>query len=217
MSEIPILYTYFRSTCSARVRIALNWKQIEYTPFFINLLKNEQNDKEYLEKNPGHSIPMLSIDNIDIAESTAIIEYLEETRPQNPLLPKLPADRANVRRIMNMIACGIQPLQNPPQLALFPLEKRAERARTVISNGFDSLEKVVAKTAGKYSVGDSVTAADLYLYPMYHAAQRYDVETKNYPTINRVFGELNKLEPFTKAAWYNQPDCPEKLKTKNQL
>ncbi|PVU84764.1 hypothetical protein BB559_007403 [Furculomyces boomerangus] len=114
-----------------------------------------------------------------------------------------------------MIACGIQPLQNLPQLALFPPEKRSERARTVISNGFDSLEKVVAKTAGKYSVGDSVTAADLYLYPMYHTAQKHLVITNNYPTIKRVFEELDKLEHFTKAAWYNQPDCPEELKTKN--
>ncbi|PVU93696.1 hypothetical protein BB561_003089 [Smittium simulii] len=207
-----VLYSYFRSTCSARVRIALNYKRIQYTQTHINLLEKKNKTCEYANKSPTQFVPLLEIDGLDLIESAAILEYLEETRPEPALLPKEPAQRAKVRVIMSIIGCGIQPLQNNSQLALYPAEARAERAATVIRNGFSGLEKYLSKVSGLYSVGSQLSIADVYLYPMCHAAQRYNVQIEDYPTIFRIFHELSLLEPFINGAWFMQEDCPDELK-----
>src|SRR5687768_7747243 len=106
------LYSYWRSSCSWRVRSVLALKGIKYNYYAVNLLNNEQADEKYIALNPMKAIPTLAIDGIHLCQSVAIMEYLEETRPENPLLPKSPADRAKVRQIIESIASDIQPIQN---------------------------------------------------------------------------------------------------------
>lgn len=110
--EPPVLYSYWRSSCSWRVRIALELKGIKYKYAPIHLVKNEQMDGTYTKLNPSEEVPTLIIDGHTLNQSVAIIEYLDETRSNAPLLPKDPASRAKVRQICDIIACGIQPIQN---------------------------------------------------------------------------------------------------------
>ena len=109
---VPKLHTYFRSSASWRVRIALAWKQIDYEVIPINLLKGEQNSDEYAAINPLEQVPALLIDNHIITQSIAIMEYLEEKFPDRPILPKDPLQRAYVRSASELINSGIQPLHN---------------------------------------------------------------------------------------------------------
>ncbi|KAJ1949156.1 hypothetical protein IWQ62_006780, partial [Dispira parvispora] len=106
----PVLYTYYRSSCSARVRIALNWKGIPYDMRFIHLVKAEQRDPKYLKVNPGGLVPTLCIDGHTLQQSVAILEYLEEAFTEKPLLPVDVVARAKVRTLVNIVACDIQPV-----------------------------------------------------------------------------------------------------------
>src|SRR4029079_11911593 len=106
------LSTYWRSSCSFRVRIALGYKKLAYEPVFVNILEGEQKKPEYLAKNPIGHVPTLSIDGVTYVESVAIMELLEELYPDPPLLPKTPQERARVRALVETINAGIQPLQN---------------------------------------------------------------------------------------------------------
>ncbi|KAJ1825872.1 hypothetical protein LPJ73_009147, partial [Coemansia sp. RSA 2703] len=146
----PILYTYFRSSCSARVRIALNFKGIEYESRAVNLLKGEQTSNDYIELNPGKLLPYLVIDGNGLSQSVAIMEYLEDAYPDKPLLPEEPSQRAHVRAIVNAISCDIQPLQNMRVLLTQPEEQREEYARKIISTGLAVVEKMLEKTAGDF-------------------------------------------------------------------
>mmetsp|Transcript_1588 Transcript_1588/g.4326 ORF Transcript_1588/g.4326 Transcript_1588/m.4326 type:complete len:170 (-) Transcript_1588:63-572(-) len=112
MSE-TVLYSYFRSSCAYRVRIALNIKKIPYEMKFVNIYTGEQKDPTYMAVNPSAMVPSLMIDGHMLRQSTAIIEYLEDTRPSAPkLLPNDPHKRAAVREIAEIVACDIQPIQN---------------------------------------------------------------------------------------------------------
>ncbi len=112
MSEDCVLYSYWRSSSSWRVRLALYFKNIPFTTKTVNLLKNEQLSPEYLHVNPQGLVPALLVDKLLLTESMAIMEYLEETRPQHKILPSSPAARAQVRRIAQMVVADIQPVQN---------------------------------------------------------------------------------------------------------
>ncbi|ELW49863.1 Maleylacetoacetate isomerase [Tupaia chinensis] len=179
LSRQPILYSYFRSSCSWRVRIALALKGIDYETMPINLVQDggQQFSKEFQALNPMKQVPALKIDGITIGQSLAIIEYLEETRPTPPLLPQDPKQRASVRMISDLIAGGIQPLQNLSVLKQVGQEKQLAWAQKAISSGFNeakaqkgrcplhaqgkiirvvptALEQILQSTAGKYCVGD---------------------------------------------------------------
>ena len=106
------LFTYFRSSCAWRVRIALELKNIRYEPIFVNLLKDEQNKEEFIQLNPMHQVPALLMDNQCLTQSLAIIEYLDEVYPECPLMPKDPLQRFRVRQVSEIVVSGIQPLQN---------------------------------------------------------------------------------------------------------
>ncbi|XP_027630973.1 maleylacetoacetate isomerase isoform X5 [Tupaia chinensis] len=132
----PILYSYFRSSCSWRVRIALALKGIDYETMPINLVQDggQQFSKEFQALNPMKQVPALKIDGITIGQSLAIIEYLEETRPTPPLLPQDPKQRASVRMISDLIAGGIQPLQvSMADLCLVPQVANADRFKVDLS------------------------------------------------------------------------------------
>uniref|UniRef100_A0A5F8HFI0 maleylacetoacetate isomerase n=1 Tax=Monodelphis domestica TaxID=13616 RepID=A0A5F8HFI0_MONDO len=184
----PILYSYFRSSCSWRVRIALALKGIDYDIVPINLVK-------------------------DGGQQLAIIEYLEETRPTAPrLLPLDPKERASVRMISDLIASGIQPLQNLSILKKVGQETQLAWAQAVISSGFKALESVLQSTAGKYCLGNEISMADLCLVPQVANAERYKVDLSPYPTITRIYKTLLTVEAFQVSHPSRQPDTPPELR-----
>ncbi|XP_042548597.1 maleylacetoacetate isomerase [Dipodomys spectabilis] len=209
----PILYSYFRSSCSWRVRIALALKGINYETVPINLIKDggQQFSEEFEALNPMKQVPALKIDGIIISQSLAIIEYLEETRPTPRLLPQDPKKKASVRMISDLISSGIQPLQN-----LSVLKQMGDNpqpwAQKVIISGFDALEKILQSTAGKYCVGDEVSMADLCLVPQVANAKRFNVDLTPYPTINHINKTLLALEAFQVSHPSRQPDTPTELR-----
>jgi len=214
MPSIPILYSYFRSSCTWRVRIVLAWKGIEYEQRSVHLIKDggEQFTEEFKKVNPMSQVPALVIDGHNLTQSTAIIEYLEETVPNPPLLPRDPYKRAKVREIVECIAQGIQPLQNLQVLLMHEEQKRSDIAKQVINTGFKALETILKESSGKYSVGNEVSFADCYLVPQVANARRFGVDLSPFPTIVRIEEELNKLPAFQVSHPRAQPDCPEELR-----
>uniref|UniRef100_A0A8C8ZHJ5 maleylacetoacetate isomerase n=1 Tax=Prolemur simus TaxID=1328070 RepID=A0A8C8ZHJ5_PROSS len=183
----PILYSYFRSSCSWRVRIALALKGIDHEMITINLIK-------------------------DGGQQLAIIEYLEETRPTPRLLPQDPKKRASVRMISDLIASGIQPVQNLSILEQVGQEKQLTWAQNVITSGFTALEQILQSTAGRCCVGDEVSMADLCLVPQVANAERFKVDLTAYPTISRINKTLLSLEAFQVSHPCRQPDTPAELR-----
>ncbi|XP_013796044.1 maleylacetoacetate isomerase isoform X2 [Apteryx mantelli] len=213
MDSKPILYSYFRSSCSWRVRIALALKGIAYDQVPVNLLKDggQQFSAEFKALNPMQQVPALKIDGITLSQSLAIIHYLEETRPNPKLLPQGPKKRAQVRMISDHIVSGIQPLQNLSILQRMG-EKKMEWAQQCITSGFQALEQILQHTAGRYCVGDEVSMADLCLVPQVFNAERYKVDLSPYPTITRINKALLELEAFKASHPSRQPDTPAELR-----
>jgi len=219
MSSKPELYSYFRSSCSWRVRAALLYKNIDYEYRAVSVKPgdDQQFTDEFMRLNPRDMIPVLLIDGEVLTESMAILEYLEETRPDSGkghILPKDPKLRAKAREICMIIISGIQPMQNLRVLDELPNEvDKGQWARTCIEKGFDALEKVLAKTAGKYAVGDTITMADFCIPPQVYNAKRFDVDMSKYPTIARLDHTLLQLDEFKLSHPNHQPDCSEQGKT----
>ncbi|XP_071962156.1 maleylacetoacetate isomerase-like [Antedon mediterranea] len=212
MNPKPILYSYFRSSCSWRVRLALAFKKIEYEYRPVNLLKSEQLSEEHKELNPSGQVPALIIDGLTLSQSIAIIEYIEETRPDFPLLPKEAGQRALVRQVTETITTGIQPIQNLSILKYVGSEKKMEWGHYHIDHGFEALEKLLSRTAGTYSVGNTITMADFCLVPQVFNANRFKVDMSKFPIISRVNAALIELPEFKAAHPSKQPDCPEDLR-----
>ncbi|XP_045584398.1 probable maleylacetoacetate isomerase 2 isoform X2 [Procambarus clarkii] len=207
----PVLYSYYRSSCAWRVRIALAYKGVEYEYRPVHLLKKEQVSDDYMKLNPMGQVPALVIGSRTLTQSMSILEYLEEAYPQKPLLPKDLFLRAKVREVCEVIASGIQPLQNLSVLQKVGDEKKMEWAQFYINKGFIALEQLLAGCAGKFSVGDEVTLADCCLVPQVYNAFRFRVDKTPFPTIMRVNDALKDLEPFKAADPSNQLDCPEEM------
>lgn len=209
----PVLYSYFRSSCSWRVRIALALKGIEYEYKAVNLLKGEQKGEAYKQVNPQGGVPALVVNDHCLSQSISIIEYLDEVYPDPPLLPENdPIKRADVRRLSLLIAADIQPIQNLKVLKFVGDERKMEFGHWVIDTGFQALEKSLVETAGKYCYGDELTMVDICLVPQVFNANRFKVDMSQYPTISRIHDELVKLDAFKAAHFSQQPDCPEDLK-----
>jgi maleylacetoacetate isomerase len=158
MASKPVLYTYFRSSCSWRVRIALALKDIDYEQKAVHLLQDggEQHSSSYLGINPQKEVPTLEIDGHTLTQSMSIIEYLDETRGPPYLIPRDdPIKRQRVRAVSQIICCGIQPVQNLRVLQ-YVGDKKAEWGAHWIEKGFEGLEKMLETTAGKYCIGDDV-------------------------------------------------------------
>ncbi|TYZ67661.1 hypothetical protein PybrP1_008282 [[Pythium] brassicae (nom. inval.)] len=194
--ESTVLYSYWRSSCSWRVRLALAWKRVPYTVKPVHLLQSggEHFLEQYTKLNPNQRLPTLVIDGHALSQSGAILEYLEETRPQQPLLPADPYRRALVRNVCGLIGSDTQPIQNLAVLtkvaeAAAAEDKAAaktEWARYWIDRGFTALEQELALSAGTYCVGDDVTLADVYLVPQVYNAHRFSVDMRKFPTIARM-------------------------------
>jgi len=213
-----ILHNYFRSSTSFRVRIALTLKGINYDYKAVNLLKGEQHSSEYKKINPIGGVPTLIHKGKIIPDSYAIIEYLEETIPQPALLPKEAYLRARVRQVCEIVNSAIHPLGNL-RITQY-LEKKlgftAEQKENWIQHwayaGLDALEANLKEFSGKYSFGDEVTMADIFLIPQIITCQRFKVDMTNYPTLMKIFENCMKHEAFIKAHPFRQPDTPDEMR-----
>ncbi|EPS43246.1 hypothetical protein H072_2748 [Dactylellina haptotyla CBS 200.50] len=226
------LHTYFRSSCSARVRIALNLKGLTFTPHYIHLVKSEQCSPEYTSINPSATVPTITFtqdeesqDSFVLTQSMAILEYLEEKFPPpayTPLLPTNPEHRARVRQLCNIIACDIQPLTNLKMLKSMKEYAKAagqdpdvagpEWQKKIMTEGFRAYEAICKKSVGKYSVGDELSMADVCLMPAIDGAVRFGVDMEEFETVKRVWSELDKVEAVVKGGWRVQGDTPADLR-----
>ena len=211
------LYDYFRSSAAYRVRIALNLKGVvpdERT--FVHLRMGNQRAQDYLALNPQGLVPALALDDGTVlTQSLAIVEFLDETHPQPPLLPADPEGRARVRSIALAIACEIHPLNNLRVLNYLigtlgvSRDQKDGWYRYWIDVGFEALEKSLARDAatGTYCHGDAPTLADVCLVPQLANARRFSIDLSPYPTLVRIESECNALPAFASAAPAKQPDA----------
>ncbi len=216
MSE-RILYTYFRSTAAYRVRIALNLKQLAYTPRFIHLVKDggEQHSENYRTINPQGLIPTLIDGDTTVTQSLAIIEYLEECNPAISLLPTSPASRAQARSFAQQICCDIHPLNNLRVLNYLRTEmKQDEQARHQwyqhwISAGLMTIEQQLTRMGEHQSrccFDNTPTIADLCLIPQLYNARRFNCDIHHYPTLLKIEEYCLTLAAFQQASPEQQPD-----------
>jgi maleylacetoacetate isomerase len=216
MAEMT-LYSYFRSSAAYRTRIALNIKGLTPDYAFIHLLKNggEQHADSYKALNPQELIPALVHDGHTIAQSLAIIEYLDEVWPRPPVMPKAPLARARVRQIAYAIACDIHPINNLRVLQYLrdahglSEEERARWQRHWISLGFAAVETLLAesKETGTFCHGDSPTLADICLIPQMANGRRVNLDFTPYPTLLRIEQTALAHQAFAAAAPQAQPDA----------
>jgi len=215
------LYSYFRSSASYRVRIALNLKSLAYEVVPIHLLRNggEQFAPEYRKLNPDALVPALIDDTASdaaaLTQSVAIIEYLEEMYPQTPLLPPTALDRAYVRGIALSIACDIHPLNNLRVLRYLvrqmKVDEEAKNAwyRHWCEQGLASIETLLAsdRRTGTFCFGETPSLADCCLVPQVANAQRFGCDMSRLPTVMRINEACLALDAFANAAPGRQPDA----------
>jgi maleylpyruvate isomerase len=204
------LYNYPRSSAAYRVRIALNLKGLDYESVAVELRapQSAQRSSEFLALNPEGLVPVLVDGERAFTQSLAIIEYLDETRPQPPLLPAKPRERAQVRALALAVACDLHPLNNLRVLNYLRDSLHQDEAAVSawyahwIAQGFTALEAQAEKTSGdgRYLFGDAVTLADVCLVPQMANALRMKCDVAPYPTLRGVCEHLNTLAPFAKAA-----------------
>ena len=186
------LYHYWRSSSSWRVRWALDYKNISYQKVAINLLNQESESDSHLERNPSAQVPTLEFLSAApirfLSESVAIIEWLESSHPEPALLPTDPYLRARCRELTEMINSGTQPLQNlgvaqhhSPQI-----DEQKAWNQYWIRSGLRNYEAVVGESAGRLSLGDQLSAADLFLIPQCYNAIRFNIPLSEFPTIQRI-------------------------------
>jgi maleylacetoacetate isomerase len=208
------LYGYFRSSAAFRVRIALNLKQLPYETVSIHLRRNDQSKPDYLGLNPQGLVPTLQEGGLSLIQSLAIIEYLDETHPDPPLLPQGTADRARVRGLAEIVACDIHPINNLRVLRYLAHSFGRDEGDIAawynhwIDAGFRALEGLLSgddRTAS-FCHGDTPGLADIALVPQVVNAERYRLDLAPYPTIARIYQNCMRLDPFTAAHPDNQPD-----------
>ena len=210
------LYDYFRSSAAYRVRIALNLKGLDPEHAFIHLRKDVQREAAYLSLNPQGLVPTLTTDDGQVlTQSLAIIEYLDETHPQPPLLPVGAAARARVRAIALEVACDIHPLNNLRVLKYLKHTLHVSDAdkdiwyRHWVHEGLAALETQLARDSatGRFCHGDAPTLADVVLVPQMANAHRFDVDVSPFTTLNRIEAACLALPAFARAEPSRQPDA----------
>jgi maleylacetoacetate isomerase/maleylpyruvate isomerase len=206
------LYNYFRSSASYRVRIALAHKGIAFDYLPVHLAKNEQFNESYQAVSASRLVPLLRDGDITLTQSLAIIEYLDETHPEPPLLPKDPAGRARVRALSADIACEIHPLNNLRVLRYLVHSLKVSEDdknrwyRHWVETGLEVVERQLAAQPARFCHGDSPTMADCVLVPQIFNAQRFDCRLDHVPQVMRVFDACMKLPAFDAT----QPSkCPD--------
>lgn len=210
------LYNYWRSSASWRVRIALEVKGIAYEYVPVHLLEGggQQHGEAHRSRNPMRQVPVLEVEEGGVVhhlgQSLAICEWLEERFPEPALLPKDSFARAMARQIAESINSGIQPLQNlgvQQHVKAIGADEKAW-ATHWITRGLEAVETLVARSAGRYCVGDQVTIADACLVPQLYAARRFaTVDAERYPSLVRIESALAELPAFRRAHADAQPDA----------
>ncbi|MEM8984946.1 MAG: maleylacetoacetate isomerase [Pseudomonadota bacterium] len=210
------LYSYFRSSTSIRVRVALGLKQLDYRYEAISLLDNEQSDDRYRAVNPEGLVPALVTPAGDVlSQSMAIIEYLDDVYPSPALLPSQPLARARVRALAQIVGCDIHPINNLRILRYLKHEFGADQVaitawfRRWAGEGCRALEHRLANEAatGRFCHGDSPTLADICLYAQVLNNRRFEVDMTPYPTLSRIFAACLETNAFRQADPEVQPDA----------
>lgn len=207
------LHGYWRSTTSYRVRVALNLKGVPVEQATYDLRTGAHRAQDYLRLNPQGLVPALETEAGLLVQSPAIIEWLDETYPEPPLLPQAPVARALVRAMAATVASDIHPVNNMRVLARLRDALGAQDADINswiahwIGQGFGALESMVAAHGGAYAFGDRPTIADCYLLPQVYSAERFKVNLESYPRIRAVADRFGALEPVKAAHPDNQPDA----------
>jgi maleylpyruvate isomerase len=209
------LWSYWRSSCAYRVRIALGLKQLPFEYAAVHLIKDggQQHQPAFGALNPQRQVPVLELDDsgstVRLVQSIAIIEYLEERFPSPALLPQRPVERAHVRALAELVNSGIQPFQNTSTLA--ELKKRGvdteSWAQTFVARGLAALEELAKPRAGSFLYGDTVTLADVYLVPQLYNARRLNVPYAHLPALVRAEKTCLALAAFDSARPEAQPDA----------
>lgn len=207
------LFNYFRSSASYRVRIALALKGLDYDYKAVHLQKSEQLQESYAAVSAARLVPLLRDGEHALTQSLAIIEYLDETHPQPPLLPGTPAERARVRALALDIACEIHPLNNLRVLryltgSLKVSEDDKDRwYRHWVETGLEVVERQLAEQPGTYCHGDTPGLADCTLVPQIFNARRFNCRLDHVPHVMRVFDACMKLQAFEATRPENCPDA----------
>ena len=208
------LYSYFRSSASYRVRIALALKGLDYDYLSVQLVKNEQFGAPFDAIAPGHLVPVLKDRDGTLNQSLAIIEYLDETHPTPPLLPGDARARAQIRALALDIACEIHPLNNLRVLRYLVNDLKVSEDdknrwyRHWVETGLEAVERQIVRNGagGPYCHGDTPTLADCVLVPQIFNAQRLECRTDHVPMVMRAFDACMRLDAFSKT----QPSaCPD--------
>ncbi len=194
-----VLHTYWRSTSSFRVRIALGFKGLSYESRFVNLLAGEQNG-DYRLTSPTGFVPCLEIEGHKVIESVAILELLEELHPDPALYPKTPFERARMRTMVEMINSGVQPLGNLSTLAKVGEDKELRLAwmKHFMPKGLGAFESMCSPE-GPFAFGPQFSAADVLLVPQMYAARRFGIDVSMFPRLNRAEKAASAL-PCVEAA-----------------
>ncbi len=222
MKEL-VLYNYYRSSTSYRVRIALEIKKINYIYKPVHLLNNggEQNSEAYRKINPSGGVPTLVHGDSVISQSFAIIEYLEDTFPDSyQLLPKAPFLKAKVRQVCEVINADMHALQNLKVLQYlekkhgYSQDDKDKWCQHWIRPSFHALEKMISASSGQFSFADELTAADVFLIPQVVTAERFKTDLSDFPTIVRVYKNCLLRPEFMKAHPFRQVDTPDEFRIK---
>ena len=211
------LYGFWRSLATYRVRAALAFKGVDAPETSVNILQGAQHQDEYKAVNPQSVVPALVVDDgLPLFQSLAILEYLEETHPQPPLLPRDPRGRARVRGLSLIVACDAHPLIVPRIRNYLEREMRLDEAArnrwlqhwTLLA--LETLEAHLSKEreTGRFCHGDSPTMADICLAGQVFAGGYFNVPTRSVPTVERIFAECMKIDAFERSQPLKQPEAP---------
>ncbi|MDN3922841.1 maleylacetoacetate isomerase [Roseateles violae] len=207
------LFNYFRSSASWRVRIALALKGLDYDYRSVHLVRNEQHAEPFATASVSHLVPLLKLDEGSLlTQSLAIIEYLDETHPEPPLLPAEPVARAQVRALAQDIACEIHPLNNLRVLRYLVRELQIDEDakkrwyRHWVESGLAVVEQRLRTTAGRFCFGERPGLADCVLVPQVFNAQRFDCKLDALPEVMRVHANCMAHEAF---AGTQPSECPD--------
>ncbi|MEO1039730.1 MAG: maleylacetoacetate isomerase [Pseudomonadota bacterium] len=211
-----VLYGYFRSGTSYRVRIALNWKGVPFQYQPVNLLTGAHQDAEFLARNPQALVPALSVSGTTLTQSPAILEWIEETWPDPALLPDDPVLRARVRAFAAVVACDVHPIQNLRVMKKIRADFGQDQdgaldwARHWIATGFEALEALAGAAPGAngFLFADTATMAEVYLVPQMFNARRFGVDLSAFPRLVAADAAASALPAFEASRPEVQPDAP---------
>jgi maleylacetoacetate isomerase len=205
MSEV-VLYDYWRSSASYRVRIGLNLLGIAYRAVPVNLATGAHRSAEHVVRNPQGLVPVLDIDGARLAQSLAILEYLNETRPEAGFLPKDVGERARLRTVAYAIAMEIHPVCNlsvanhAAEISAGGEAAKAEWMRHFIPSGLGAVERLLDNPAtGRFAHGEAPGLADICLIPQLYNARRWGIDLSQMPTLTHIDAEAQKLDAFARA------------------